>query len=120
MFLAGFRRLATILGAVVGATVVISLLLGLAAGAGVERSVSVGLYVLGIVLLVGCFVFGVRGPLRTTSSSGQPVPTLSARRVRTATPEERSESTRISLLLFVIGLAIVVIGTAIDPSHKAF
>jgi hypothetical protein len=121
MLLAGLRRLATILGAVVGATIVLSLLLGVgAAHAGVERSISVGLYILGIILLVGCFVFGARGPLRATSSSGQAVPSLAARRVRTATPEERSEATRLSLLLFVIGLAIVVIGSAIDPSHKAF
>lgn len=120
MLLAGFQRLAKIMGGVVVATVVVSLLLGLAAGAGVERSISVGLYVLGAVLLVGCFIFGARGPLRATSSSGQAAPLLAARRVRTATVEERSESTRISLLLFVLGIVIVVIGSVIDPAHKAF
>jgi hypothetical protein len=120
MLLAGFRRLATILGAVIGATVVISLLLGIAAGSSVGRSVSVGLYVLGITLLVGCFVFGVRGPLRGVSSSGDPTPMLAARRVRGATPDERTESMRLSLMLFVIGIAIVLVGTLIDPSHQAF
>ncbi|MGH3001755.1 MAG: hypothetical protein ACRDM1_03650 [Gaiellaceae bacterium] len=120
MLLAGLRRLATISGAVLAATVVLSLLLGLAAGAGAERSISVGLYILGALLLVGCFVFGVRGPLRGISSTGEPTSVLGARRLRTATPEERSESTRIALLLFVLGIAIVVIGSAIDPAHRAF
>ncbi len=120
MLVAGFRRLATILGSLIAATVVISLLLGVAAGSSVGRSVSVGLYVLGIMLLVGCFVFGVRGPLRGVSSTGQSVPVIAARRIRTATPDERGEATRISLLLFVLGIVIVVIGSVIDPSHKAF
>jgi hypothetical protein len=120
MFLAGFRRLAIIAGALLTATVVLSLLLGIAAGAGTERSISVGLYILGAVLLVGCFIFGLRGPLRGVSSTGEPTSVLGARRLRTATPEERNESTRIALLLFVLGLAIVVLGSAIDPAHRAF
>jgi hypothetical protein len=120
VLLAGFRRLATIAGVLFAATVVLSLLLGVAAGAGAEQSVSVGLYVLGAVLLLGCFVFGVRGPLRGASSTGEPTSILSARRLRTATPDERNESTRLALLLFVLGLAIVVIGSAIDPTHQAF
>ena len=120
MLLAGLRRLATIAGALLAATVVLSLLLGLAAGAGAERSISVGLYILGALLLVGCFIFGVRGPLRGVSSTGEPTSVLGARRLRTATPEERGETTRIALLLFALGIAIVVIGSAIDPVHRAF
>ena len=120
MVLAGFRRLATIVAAVVAATVVISLLLGLAAGASVERSVSLGLYILGILLLVGCFVFGVRGPLRGVSSTGETSSVFGARRLRTATHDERTESTRIALLLFVLGVVIVLIGSAVDPTHTAF
>jgi hypothetical protein len=120
MLLAGFRRLATILGSLIAATVLVALLIGVAAGSSVGRSVSVGLYVLGIMLLVGCFVFGVRGPLRGVSSTGQSVPVIAARRIRTATADERTESTKVSLLLFVLGIAIVVLGSAIDPSHKAF
>lgn len=120
MLLAGFRRLATIAGTVLAATVVVSVLLGLAAGANIERSISVGFYILGAVLLVGCFVFGVRGPLRGVSSTGDTSSLLGARRFRTATPEERGEATRTALLLFVVGLVIVVIGSVIDPAHKAF
>jgi len=120
MLVAGLRRLAIIAGVVLAATIVVSLLLGLAAGAGIERSISVGLYILGAILLVGCFVFGVRGPLRGVSSTGESTSVLGARRLRTATPEERTDATRTALLLFVLGLVIVVIGSAIDPAHKAF
>ena len=120
MLVAGIRRLATITGGVLAATVVLSLLLGLAAGAGAERSISVGLYILGAVLLAGCFVFGVRGPLRGVSSTGEATSVVGARRLRTATPDERSESTRVALLLFVVGLAIVMLGSVIDPTHRAF
>jgi hypothetical protein len=120
MLLAGFRRLAIAAGALLAATVVVSLLLGLAMGSSAGRSVSVGLYILGALLLVGCFVFGVRGPLRGVSSTGETTSFVGARRLRAATPEERTESTRLALLLFVLGIAIVIIGSVIDPNHKAF
>lgn len=120
MLLAGFRRLAIIAGTVLTVTVVLSLLLGIAVGAGRERSISVGLYILGAMLLVGCFIFGLRGPLRSVSSTGETTSVLGARRIRTATSEERSESTRIALTLFVLGLLVVLLGSAIDPAHRAF
>lgn len=120
MLLAGLRRLAVIAVAVLASTAVLSLLIGLAAGAGIEHSIAVGLYVLGALLLVGCFVFGVRGPLRGMSQTGDPAPILGARRVRTATVDERRESARIAVLLFVLGIAVVVLGSAIDPAHRTF
>ena len=44
------------LGSLTGVTVAASLLIGLAVGSSVARSVSVGFYVAGVALLVGCFV----------------------------------------------------------------
>jgi hypothetical protein len=120
VLLAGIRRLAAIAATVLAADVVISLLLGLAAGAGAERSISVGLYVLGVLLLVGCFVFGVRGPLRGVGSTGETTPVLGARRIRTATAEERTESTRTAIALFLAGIVVVVVASVVDPTHKAF
>lgn len=120
MLAAGFRRLAVAGGAMLAVTVVLSLLFGLAAGAGAARAVSVGLYILGALLLVGCFVFGVRGPLRGVSSTGETTSVVGARRLRTATPAERTTSTRVALLLFALGIAVVVIASIIDPNHKAF
>lgn len=116
----GLRRLAVIYAGILAATVVVSLLLGVAAGASALRAVAVGLYVAGAIFLVGCFVFGARGPLRGVSDDGQTVPLFGAKRVRRAEPGERSEATRTALLLFAVGLSLVMIGAMVDPAHKAF
>jgi hypothetical protein len=111
------RRLVPIYGAVLGGTIVLSLLVGLAAGADLRRSVAVGLYLAGAAFLVGCFVVGVRGPLRGVSRSGDTVPLIGASGVRRATGEERLDATRAALLLFVLGLSFVVLGGMLDPAH---
>jgi hypothetical protein len=114
------RRLALIFAAVLGSTVVVSVLLGLIAGKSLGRSVAIGLYVSGAVALLGCFVMGARGPLRGSGPSGESAPLLGAKRVRRATSDERTEATRTALLLFALGLVLVVIGSVIDPAHRAF
>jgi hypothetical protein len=114
------RRLALIFAAVLGATVVMSVILGLLAGSSIGRSVAIGLYVAGAVALLGCFVMGARGPLRGTGSAGENTPLLGARKVRRATSDERTEASRTAVLLFALGLVLVVLGSVIDPAHKAF
>jgi hypothetical protein len=114
------RRIATIYAAILGGTVVLSALVGLAAGANLQRSIAIGLYVAGVTLLVGCFVVGARGPLRGVSHSGDTVPLVGARRVRRATEDERSEASRTAILLFVLGLTVVVLGALVDPAHRTF
>jgi hypothetical protein len=120
MLFAAARRIAVICGPVVAITVAISAALGVAAGAGIERSVSVGLYVLGALLLVGCFLFGVRGPLRGVSETGEATALIGARRTRRASNDERSEATQTALLLFVFGILVIVAGSLIDPVHSTF
>jgi len=114
------RRLALIFAAVLGATVVVSVILGLLAGSSIGRSVAIGLYVAGAVALLGCFVMGARGPLRGTGSAGESTPLLGARKVRRATSDERTEASRTAVLLFALGLVLVVLGSVIDPAHRAF
>jgi hypothetical protein len=114
------RRIALIFGALIAGTVALSALIGLAAGSSLARSASVGLYVAGVLLLVGCFVMGARGPLRGVNREGEAVPTIGARRIRRATGNERSDSTHIAILLFALGLGLVVLGALIDPGHQAF
>jgi hypothetical protein len=116
----GLRRIATIYGAVIVGTLVLSALLGLLAGGNILRSMAVGLYLAGAALLVGCFIFGVRGPLRGVSREGEVVPVAGARRIRRATGDERSEAARTSILLFFLGLGLIVLGTVIDPAHRLF
>lgn len=120
MLAAGLRRIAMIYAAVIGGVLVLSLLLGLAAGSNILRAMAVGLYLAGAALLVGCFIFGVRGPLRGVSREGDVVPVAGARRIRRATGDERSEAARTSILLFVLGLGLIVLGSLIDPAHRSF
>jgi hypothetical protein len=44
----------------------------------------------------------------------------SRRRRRKATPEERAESRRGSFGLFLLGVALVLLGALVDPSRRAF
>lgn len=120
MLLAAARRVTLIFGSLIVGTMAVSALLGVAAGAGFERSVSVGLYSLGATLLVGSFVFGIRGPMRGVSRTGETVPIAGARGVRRATGDERSEAGKTSLLLFAAGLLVVFLGSAFDPIHRMF
>jgi hypothetical protein len=114
------RRLALIYAGVLATTVVLSVLLGAAAGASIARSVAVGLYVAGALFLVGTFVVGARGPLRGSGNAGETVPLLGARRFRRATADERTEASRTAILLFVLGLTLIVLGSLFDPAHNAF
>jgi hypothetical protein len=114
------RRIAIMLGAIVGVTVAASLLIGLVVGSSIARSVSVGFYCAGVALLVGCFVVGARGPLRGVNRTGETVGVIGARRVRRATGDERSASVHTAILLFSLGLALVVVAALIDPAHQAF
>jgi len=114
------RRIAVLSGVVVGVTVLASALLGLASGGSIQRAIAVGFYVAGAVLLAGCFVTGVRGPLRGVSKSGDTASALGARRVRRATPDERTEMTRTSILLFFLGMFQIVLGGLFDPTRSLF
>ena len=103
-----------------GGTLVVSLLLGLAAGGRVSRSVATGFYVVAAALLVGCFVVGARGPLRPDWGEKGRGGSVIPRGVRRAEPAERTGAVRTSLLLFAIGILFVVIGSLLDPDRRAF
>ena len=120
MLLQAARRIATIFGAILAGTVAVAAIVGVAAGSSLARSVSVGLYLAGVALLVGCFVLGARGPLRGVNRTGETVPVFGARRVRRATGDERSNSVQTALLLFALGVGLIVIAALIDPAHQAF
>lgn len=114
------RRILLIYGVVLGGTVALALLFGLAAGIDLARAVAVGLYLAGAAFLVGCFVVGARGPLRGVSREGDTVPLVGAHGVRRATGDERLDATKTAILLFVLGLSLVVIGSLFDPAHRTF
>jgi hypothetical protein len=113
---AAARRFGMIVGSIVGGTAVVALLLGLAFGSTVSRSVSVGWYSVGSVLLISGFFVGNRGPARP---EGEGWSVFSVRRwVRWATPEEQRESLSLSAILVVLGFLLIALGVLADSRYK--
>jgi hypothetical protein len=123
----GLRRLLIVFVVIFALTSVISLALGALAHADLERALAVGFYVAGAAVLVGSFVLGLRGPLRSDWGEEE-VPTqmprgfgaLMPRAIRRTTSDERNDARRTSLALFGLGVALILIGAGFDPSRSAF
>jgi hypothetical protein len=125
------RRIAAILAVLVGGTAAISAAIGAIAGKGLLHSLAVGFYLVGAGVLLCSLALGSRGPMRADRSfdedSADVVPSpigpphvLGRRKLRKTTPEERSESRRASLGLFALGLVLLLLGAAFDPSRRLF
>jgi hypothetical protein len=119
VLLGAFRRFAILFGGIGALTVVLSLGFGALAGAPLSRSIAVGLYLIGSVILIFGFFVGNRGPLRHDRSDDEGY-SLIPRGVRKATLEERKESINVSVLFVVLGLGLIVLGVVSDSSHKLF
>jgi hypothetical protein len=112
---AAARRIAVLVGSVVAVTAVGSLLIGLLAGAGVWRALSLGWYIVGSVLLISGFFVGNRGPSR---AQGEGWSTFSTRRwVRWATPDEQRDAVSFSVLLVAMGIVLIVLGAFADTRY---
>jgi hypothetical protein len=113
---AAARRFGILLGALVGGTGALALLLGLLFGSGVSRSLSVGWYIVGSLLLISGFFVGNRGPARP---EGEGWSTFSLRRwVRWASPDEQRESISLSAVLVVLGFLLIALGVLADTRYK--
>jgi hypothetical protein len=113
---AAARRFGIIVGAIVGGTAAFSLLFGLALGATVSRSLSLGWYIIGCVLLVSGFFVGNRGPARPEGEGWSP---FSLRRwVRWASPDEQRETLSLSAVLVVLGFFLIALGVLADSRYK--
>jgi uncharacterized membrane protein HdeD (DUF308 family) len=112
---AAARRFALIAASLIGGTAAVALVLGLLFGAGVSRSLSLGWYVVGSVLLLSGFFVGNRGPARP---QGEGWSTFSLKRwVRWANPDEQRESLSLSALLVVLGVILIVLGVLADTRY---
>ena len=125
MLVAALRRLAFATVLAVGVTVVLSLILGLLAGSSVNRSLTLGFYLVGCFLLVVGFFVGNRGPARvkgedTVGPTVLPIPGAGARRLRWATLSEQNETIGNSAIFISLGLILIVLGAAIDTRHSLF
>ena len=120
--LAAIRRLVVLVVACSGITVVVSVPLGLLAGASLDRAVSLGFYGLGCFLMVSGFFVGNRGPARvkseTAGSSMLPIPGYGNRRLRWATLDEQNETINNSAVFIILGLILVLIGVVVDSHHS--
>src|SRR6266550_8326118 len=116
MLRAAARRLGLLLGALTLGTAVPALLIGLLAGASASRSLSLGWYGVGSVLLLSGFFVGNRGPSRP-QGEGWSVFSLT-RWVRWATPEEQRESISLSAVLVVLGFLLIALGVLADTRYK--
>jgi hypothetical protein len=131
----GLRRLLIIFVAIFALTAVVSLVLGALAHANLQRAVAVGFYAVGAVVLLGSFIFGLRGPMRgewrdekdgEIPQAVEAVPRggyfggIMPRSVRRTTADERSEARLNSIALFVLGIVLILIGSGFDPSRRPF
>ena len=121
---AALPRILAFLAVVVAGTAAVSAAIGALAHRGIAHSLAVGYYVVGAAVLVGSFVLGSRGPWRSEVMAQEPelaaYRTRTRRRRRKATLEERAESRRSSVGLFLLGVALVLLGALLDPSRRAF
>src|SRR4029453_10789583 len=100
-------------------TLVVSLLLGLALGAGVERSILLGFYCIGSFLLVSGFFVGNRGPVRLKNEKNDAGPFLfGSRYMRWATPGEREETINLSAIFITLGFVLILMGVVADNRYN--
>jgi hypothetical protein len=116
---AAARRFGVLLVAVAGGTAVFSLLLGLALGASIARSISLGFYLVGSFLLIAGFFVGNRGPVRMKGDPGVGVfGIFQNRRLRWATGSEQFESLSLSVVFVALGLALIILGVVTDTRYQ--
>jgi hypothetical protein len=134
MLLAAFRRLLYIAGVAIGVTVVLSLLIGLLIGSGIDRALTLGFYFVGSFLLISGFFVGNRGPVRVKNEGkGEeglagasaapmilPIPGMTSRKLRWASQGEQNETINNSAIFIVLGLVLVFIGIGFDSHHSLF
>ncbi len=120
MLVGALRRLLTLFVVVGGVTLIGSLAVGALAGASARRSVALGFYLMGSILLLVGFVVGNRGVLRaeTDSNAGGLLSGFARRGVRSASGEEQSETIRVSALVIGLGIALLILGVLADTDNR--
>jgi uncharacterized membrane protein len=121
------RRFVVLSGVAIVVTAGCAALIGLALGGAAARSAATGLYLVGCFLVVLGVFAGVRGPLRPAGDAEDAEPLgallgvgIFSKGVRQATVDERDDARATSWLFLAMGIAMVVVGIAIDPRTKLF
>jgi hypothetical protein len=118
VILGAARRLAVMYVGIGGITVLLSLAFGAISGAPLTRSIAIGLYLIGAVILIFGFFVGNRGPWRHEHGEGGF--SILPRGIRRATQEERRESMSLTVLFIVLGFGLIILGVLSDSAHNLF
>jgi hypothetical protein len=125
---AAARRIVLLFGSAIVVIAALSGAIGLALGSSAARSAATGLYLVGCFLLVLGVFAGVRGPLRPSGEPGEDGDAVGSllgigifsKGVRTATSEERADAHSTAWLFLAMGMAMIIVGIAVDPRTKLF
>lgn len=106
-------------------TAALSTLLGLMLGASLTRSISIGFYLIGCLLMLGGFFVGNRGPARLREpdpgqAGGLGQLSITSRRFRWATGTEQQETINMSAVFVTLGFVLIMFGIASDTRHPFF
>lgn len=115
MLVGAARRFGVLLGVTSAVVAACSLGVGALLGASLNRSVATGFEAFGSLLLLLGFFVGNRGPVRL---KGDAAPFFGPRFLRWATPEEHRTTIADSAIFIVLGLALIVLGLAIDARFR--
>lgn len=122
MFVGALRRLLTLFAAVSGATLLVSIAIGGLAGEPIRRSIALGFYIVGSILLLAGFFVGNRGVLRAETdkhASGNFLFGFGRKSVRPATDSEQRETVGESVLVIGLGISLLCLAILAD-SEKTF
>jgi hypothetical protein len=94
-------------------------------GASLTRSISIGFYLIGCLLMLGGFFVGNRGPARLKEpdpgqGGGLGQLSITSRRFRWATGAEQHETINMSAVFVTLGFVLILFGIASDTRHPLF
>ena len=119
ILLAGARRFIVILAVLAGCTAAAAWILTELAGWDANRVIASAFDLVGSFLLVVGFFIGNRGPVRLKGADSA-APFFGPRQVRWAEPTEREEALSDSAVFISVGVAMIIIGIAIDSRYRLF
>jgi hypothetical protein len=118
ILLGGARRFIVILAVLAGITAAGAWILTELAGWNANRVIASAFDLVGSFLLVIGFVVGNRGPARLKGEGGMPF--FGPRHVRWADADEREAAMADSAVFVSVGVAMIIIGIAIDSRYRLY
>jgi hypothetical protein len=119
MWLGALRRFAIALAVVAAGATLLALVVAAVLKQGLRRDLAVAFYLSGTGLLALALLLGTRPPVKFKDGvAGDAIPGLFDRGVRWASREEQDSALNVPALFVTLGLCLIVIGAALDPSRR--